>query len=293
MSKSLRWRACAGIVGSSGQIGSVMQPETRYAKSGDVYIAYQVIGDGPIDVVEVPGWLSHLEHSWGEPPIARFLGRLASFSRLIRFDKRGDYDRVSLSDLPTLEQRMDDVRAVMDAVGSERAVPRSIGRCTDGSPVCRHLSAPNDIADPIRWIRLAEPVSGLSLGTDRGANRSVHPINRAGLRGPRGPPPAGSQGVSIMHAFNSGLRPSVASQQARALLWPWPRWTQIDVRNILPTIRVPTLVLHRTGDRTVEVGNGRYLAEHIPEARYISSPAMIIRVSSARPTQSLIRLSYS
>src|SRR5829696_8020096 len=100
-----------------------MQPETRYAKSGDVHIAYQVTGDGPIDLVGVPGWLSHLEHEWENPPFARFMQRLASFSRLIRFDKRGTglSDRVSISELPTLEQRMDDIRAVMDAVGSERA----------------------------------------------------------------------------------------------------------------------------------------------------------------------------
>ena len=95
-------------------------PETHYATSGDVNIAYQVVGDGPLDLVFVPGWVSHLEYFWVEPSFARFLRRLASFSRLILFDKRGTglSDRVALDDLPTLEQRMDDVRAVMDAVGS-------------------------------------------------------------------------------------------------------------------------------------------------------------------------------
>ena len=96
-------------------------PETRYAKSGDVSIAYQVVGDGPIDLVLVPGFVSHLDIDWDDPAHARFLRRLASFSRLIRFDKRG----TGLSDrpggLPDLETRMDDVRAVMDAAGSERA----------------------------------------------------------------------------------------------------------------------------------------------------------------------------
>src|SRR5215208_2554828 len=98
-------------------------PETRYARSGDLSIAYQVVGDGPLDLVFVPGWVSNIELMWEEPCSARFLERLASFSRLILFDKRGTglSDRVSLSDLPTLEQRMDDVRAVMDAAGSERA----------------------------------------------------------------------------------------------------------------------------------------------------------------------------
>ena len=100
-----------------------MQPETRYARSGDVNIAYQVVGEGPLDLVYVPGWVSNVELNWAEPLHARFLGRLASFSRLIIFDKRGTglSDRVPADQLPDLEQRMDDVRAVLDAVGSERA----------------------------------------------------------------------------------------------------------------------------------------------------------------------------
>src|SRR5439155_18351225 len=103
------------------QIGGVMQPrETRYAKSGDVHIAYQVVGNGPIDPVQVPGAISHLEHAWEWPPLARFLERLAAFSRLILFDKRGTGLSDRTGEIATLEQRMDDVRAGMDAVGSER-----------------------------------------------------------------------------------------------------------------------------------------------------------------------------
>src|SRR4030095_8181280 len=99
----------------------VRAPETMYARSGDVNIAYQVVGDAPLDLVFVMGWVSHMEYFWREPNFARFLLRLASFSRLILFDKRGTglSDRVPINQLPTLEQRMDDVRAVMDAVGSE------------------------------------------------------------------------------------------------------------------------------------------------------------------------------
>ncbi|MCH7523283.1 MAG: alpha/beta hydrolase, partial [Chloroflexi bacterium] len=109
-------------------------PETRYAKSGDVNIAYQVVGDGPLDLVLVPGFASHLEVAWEEPSLARLLSRLASFSRLITFDKRGTglSDRVSLNELPTLEQRMDDVRAVMDALGSDRAALFGI---SEGGPM--------------------------------------------------------------------------------------------------------------------------------------------------------------
>src|SRR5881409_1703690 len=100
-----------------------MPPETRYAKSGDVNIAYQVVGDGPTDLVYVPGWVSNIDLLWEKPKPARFLERLASFSRLILFDKRGTgmSDRVSNDRLPTLEERMDDVRAVLDAAGCERA----------------------------------------------------------------------------------------------------------------------------------------------------------------------------
>src|SRR6266511_3493515 len=100
-----------------------MVPETRYAKSGDLNVAYQVVGEGPLDLVYVPGWVSNVELMWEEPELARFLRRLSSFARLILFDKRGTglSDRVPNDELPTLEQRMDDVRAVMDAVDSERA----------------------------------------------------------------------------------------------------------------------------------------------------------------------------
>ena len=98
-------------------------PETRYAKSGDVHIAYQVVGHGPLDLVVINPFASHLEYAWEEPSYARYLRRLAAFSRLILFDKRGTglSDRVADTNLPTLEQRMDDVRVVMDAVGSHRA----------------------------------------------------------------------------------------------------------------------------------------------------------------------------
>ena len=101
-----------------------MPPQTRFTRSGNVHIAYQVVGDGPLDLVFVPGWVSHVELMWEEPTRASFLERLASFSRLIVFDKRGTglSDRVPDTQLPTHEERMDDIRAVMDAAGSERAV---------------------------------------------------------------------------------------------------------------------------------------------------------------------------
>lgn len=117
-----------------------MRPETRYAKSGDVHVAYQVVGEGAVDLVLVHGWISHLEHQWEDPSLARFLDRLASFSRLILFDKRGTglSDRVADSALPTLEQRMDDVRAVMDAAGSTRAALFGV---SEGGPLSALFAA--------------------------------------------------------------------------------------------------------------------------------------------------------
>src|SRR4051812_35140048 len=111
-----------------------MIPRTQYAKSGDLNIAYQIAGDGPVDLVCVPGWVSHVEYQWEDPQMARFLSRLASFSRLILLDKRGTgmSDRVPLDRLPTLEERMDDVRAVMDAAGAERAALLGI---SEGGPL--------------------------------------------------------------------------------------------------------------------------------------------------------------
>ena len=117
-----------------------MPPETRYTKSGDVNIAYQVVGAGPIDLVVVPGFVSHLDLAWEDPGYARFLHRLASFARLILFDKRGTglSDRVPLSALPGLDQRMEDVRAVMDAAGSDRAAFFGI---SEGGPMAMLFAA--------------------------------------------------------------------------------------------------------------------------------------------------------
>jgi pimeloyl-ACP methyl ester carboxylesterase len=117
-----------------------MQPETKYAKSRDYSIAYQTVGDGPIDLVLAPGFISNVEGAWNNGLQAHFYTRLASFSRLIRFDKRGTglSDPVSVKDLPTLEERMDDVRAVMDAVGSERAALLGV---SEGGPLCIMFAA--------------------------------------------------------------------------------------------------------------------------------------------------------
>jgi pimeloyl-ACP methyl ester carboxylesterase len=115
-----------------------MRPETRYAHSGDVNIAYQVVGEGPRDLVVVPGWVSNIDLFWDEPHVARFLERLASFSRLILFDKRGTGLSDRVADMPSLETRMDDVRAVMDAASSEQA---ALFGYSEGGPMCALFAA--------------------------------------------------------------------------------------------------------------------------------------------------------
>jgi pimeloyl-ACP methyl ester carboxylesterase len=154
-----------------------MTPKTRYARSGNLHIAYQVVGDGPFDLLYVPGWVSHVELAWEEPTHARYLERLASFSRLILFDKRGTglSDRVPDNQLPTLEERIDDLRAVMDAAGSERAALHGFlrGRQHERA-VCRHASGAHARAGHVRCVREADLESRLPVGADaRGARARI------------------------------------------------------------------------------------------------------------------------
>ena len=258
-----------------------MQPETRYAKSGDVNIAYQVLGDGPFDLVLVPGWASHIEHQWEEPSFARFLRRLASFSRLIMFDKRGTglSDRVSISELPTLEQRMDDVRAVMDAVGSERAALMGV---SEGGPMSVLFAAtyPQRTAALVLYGTMAKGYADQdypwALPREAVESNLAAMEKEWGIEREWGHP----------YALNL-FAPSRLNDQ-RFQEW-WAKWgrlaaspgaaialgrmnMEIDVRHVLPTVRVPTLVVHRKGDRACWVGGARYMAERIPDAKYVELP---------------------
>ena len=251
------------------------RPETRYARSDDLHIAYQVVGDGPIDLVFIQGMASHVEFAWEEPTYALFLRRLASFSRLIFLDKRGTGLSDRVPGIPTIEQRMDDVRAVLDAVGSERA---ALFGFSEGGSMCalfaatypertaalvllgafaRRLWAPDYPWAPTReerqvyydwidgsWGRTPD-VSTILPGRDRDA---------AFMR----------WGTTYQRLAAS---PGAALALARMN-------TQIDIRHVLPTIRVPTLVIQGVDDDDVRVENGRYLAEHIHGARYIELPGL-------------------
>lgn len=247
-------------------------PETKYAKSGDYHIAYQTIGTGPLDLVFMHGWISHIEHMWEEPRMARFLDRLGSFSRLILIDKRGTgmSDPVPLDRLPTLEERMDDVRAVLDAVGSERAA--FLGTSEAGA-----LSLLFAATYPSRTTALV-----LLNSYARLAHAPDYP---------QGIPAEQAQGLlqAIEEGWGKGVafEALVASQADNASMksW-WARYQRLaaspgaavtllrsayetDARSVLPAIAVPVLVLHRAGDPFTGPEHGRYLAEHIPGAKFV------------------------
>lgn len=247
-------------------------PDTRYAKCGDIHVAYQVNGDGPLDLVFVQGYVTHLEIEWEDERPANFYRRLASFSRLIRFDRRG----IGLSDrvaLPTLEERMEDVRAVMDAVGSRRAV---LLGSSEGGPMSVLFSAmyPERVAGLILYGSMART----SWAPDYPCGRP--PEQQAAIL--RDMAEKWGQGHSVDRfaptlASNPEYRKwrgrvdrAGATPAAAAALMHLTY--QIDVREVLAAIRVPTLIIHKTDDPAVKVQHGRYLASHIPKAKYVELP---------------------
>lgn len=246
-----------------------MPPETRYAKSGDVNIAYQVVGDGPLDLVLVPGFVSHLDIDWEEPRYAHMLRRLASFSRLIRFDKRGTGLSDRTSGLPDLETRMDDVRAVMDAAGSERA---ALFGYSEGGPMCCLFAAtyPERVSGLVLYASYAkrrdpdEDYPWAATWEERQAYAAE--VERDwGTQADRARMGADTD-AAIADWWLRRARAAASPGAARDLIL---MNSQIDVRHVLPVIAAPTLVLHRTGDGDSSVEEGRYLGAHVPGARFI------------------------
>lgn len=247
-----------------------MEAATRYANSGGVSIAYQVNGEGPLDLVFVPGFVSHVELLWDEPVVARFLRRLASFSRLIVFDKRGQGLSDRPADPPTLEDSMGDLRAVMEAAGCDR--PAIFG-ISEGGPMSILFAAtfPDRISSLVLYGTYARMVQapGFPCGIPNDALDRWGEMMGREWGGPVGVPlwaPSGDGDPEFERWWARLLRQGTSPAGAIALM---ELYREIDVRAILPTIRVPTLILHREDDRVVPVRQGRYLAEQIPGARYV------------------------
>jgi pimeloyl-ACP methyl ester carboxylesterase len=247
-----------------------MVPEVRYTKSGDVNIAYQVIGEGPLDLVFVPGWVSNVEIVWEEPALVRFLTRLASFSRVILFDKRGTGLSDRFTEMPNLETRMDDVRAVMDAVNSERA---ALFGYSEGGVLCALFAAtyPDRTSALIMhgsyarltwrpdypWGPTDEERIAFNDEAERHWGEPVGIEDRA---------PSMAHDERFRNWWARYLRLSV-SPAAFATLSRMNM--QLDIRNILPAIRVPALIMHSVNDHALPIEGSCYLAEHIPGARLV------------------------
>jgi len=248
-----------------------MAPATRYARSGEIHIAYQVVGEGPIDLLFVPSWISQVEHYWEEPVVARYFNRMASFSRLIMFDRRGSGLSDPVLAPPTLEEQMDDVVAVLDAAGSERA---AVFAQLEGGAMAAMFAATHP--ERTGGLILYEAMPRMSWAPDydwplRSDEREAYVRNGVWGDGSRilGIAPHAAENDRLRRWF-AKLERLAASPGTAARLMRWNG--EIDVRAVLPTIQAPTLVLHRTGDKFIDVRHSRYLAEHIPGARYVELP---------------------
>jgi pimeloyl-ACP methyl ester carboxylesterase len=247
-----------------------MVPQTKYARSGEINIAYQVFGNGPVDLVVVPGWVTNIDAFWEEPTYVRFFLRLASFARVILFDKRGTGLSDRVTDTPMLEERMDDVRAVMDAVGSKRA---ALLGYSEGGPMCMLFA----VTYPERtealitvgsYARLAQ-----SPDNPYGRTRQAQDDLLKAVRERWGEPigidirvPSLAKDERFLAWWGKYLRASGSPTTVHALT----RMNyEIDVRHVLPSIRVPTLLLHATRDQSISVECSRHMAEHIPGAKLI------------------------
>lgn len=243
-------------------------PATHYARSGDVHIAYQVFGSGPIDLILVPGWISHLDLWWDSPVTAGWLQRFARFARVIMFDKRG----TGLSDrdcgLPTMDRRMDDIRAVMDAAESQRA---AVLGWSEGGPLailfaaahpdrCQALVLHGAFARFSLWLATKNDLEAFFVYVREkwGSADNMQKFSPSRKDDP------------AYRAWWARRERSAASPSTAIALMKMN--SEIDVSAVLPVVQVPTLVIHRSDDPTVDIGGGRELARTIPNARLIESP---------------------
>ncbi len=252
-------------------------PEVRYAKSGDVHLAYQVVGDGPRDLVYVAEFWNSIEAQWEEPSFEHFLRRLSSFSRLICFDQRGTglSDPVALSELPTLEQWMDDVAAVMKAVDSAKAALLSSG----GGGLMSMLFAAT-YPERTHALILLNPFARLTRAPDYPPGNSPeheervlremrHGWGRGAMLDSAAPSLAGNPSFRRWWGRYQRLGCSMGT-----ILTMRRMLQQVDVRHVLPAIRVPTLILHKRENWLVDVAHGRFIAERVPAARFVEIPGV-------------------
>ena len=238
-------------------------PETRYALSGDVNIAYQVMGDGPVDIILVPGFISHIEFRHELPGYTAFLRHLSTFARVVSFDKRGQGLSDRVSDAPSLEQRMDDVRAIMDAIGSQRA---TLFGHSEGCAMSALFAAtyPERVS---RLILFGGYVTRRDVILEELLEQRVKLWGTGAMIKRVAPSLAANPDAVAQFAKFERLSASPGAVKSFTVLN-----SQIDVSLILPAIRVPTLVLHRQGDAQVPIELGRELAACIADAKFIEYP---------------------
>lgn len=242
----------------------------RYAKSGDLHIAYVVEGDGPIDLVWIPPWISQVEYLWSEPSLERVMGRLTQFARVITFDRRGSGLSDPFFGAPTLEDQMDDVLAVMEAAGSERA---AICGTLEGGPMAAVFAAtfPERTDALVLYATFARatwapgyefawPAEVRDQQLREGLNRWGQGFVAAGVA------PGKVEDPGFMEWAGRLERLAASPSTIRRI---FELIGEFDVRDVLPSIRVPTLVMHRANDTFIKVEHSRYIASHIPGARYV------------------------
>jgi pimeloyl-ACP methyl ester carboxylesterase len=247
----------------------VMQPTTRYAKSGEIHIAYQVFGEGP-DLVMAPGFVSHIENYWDDPRFARWLSRLGSFCRVVLFDKRGTGLSDRVLNLPTMDERMDDVRAVMDAVKIERAHQFGI---SEGGSLAALFAATHPERSASLTLYGAFARFCHWIPDDEGFDALTNYIDERWGSGESLPhfAPTKANDAAIRRWWGKFERLGASPSAAIALM---RMNREINLSGILHSIKVPTLVIHLTGDTLVSVEGGRELAAGIPGSRLVEIPGI-------------------